>query len=398
MIFMQVKTLTFFSNYYNHHQKALCDEWYELLGEGFTFVQTMPMESFRAKMGWGEDMPSYVLMSYLNEENEQRAKKLADESDLVVMGTAPEYYIEPRLDSGKIIFRYSERPLKEGFIKFFIPRLTKKYLHMHVRNRNKNIHILGASAFTALDYKKMFGSYPDKCYKFGYFPKLMKYDIDELMKRKEAIADEAGAPTILWEGRMLKLKRPDLLVKAAKILKSRGYDFVINFVGEGEMRPRLEAKAYEYGLSDMITFDDFLSPEMARERMSNYQIYVMTSNFWEGWGSVIYEALNAGCAVVASHACGATPWLVSHGRTGFVFKSGSAVSLADKLEKLLSDKSLVRNLGINAYTQMTDLWNPIVAARRVISLAESIENKEECPYTDGPCSKAEYVKNSWFAD
>ncbi len=39
---MGLKTLTFFSNYFNHHQKALCDTWNEMLGEGFTFVETEP--------------------------------------------------------------------------------------------------------------------------------------------------------------------------------------------------------------------------------------------------------------------------------------------------------------------------------------------------------------------
>ena len=114
-----MKTLTFYSNYFNHHQKALCDAFFALLGEGFTFVETMPMEDFRSGMGWGEDQPSYVLKTYESAGNEERARRLALSSDLVIMGTAPEYYIEKRLLEDKIIFRYSERPLKEGFIKFF---------------------------------------------------------------------------------------------------------------------------------------------------------------------------------------------------------------------------------------------------------------------------------------
>lgn len=391
-----IKTLTFFSNYFNHHQKALCDEWYKLLGDGFTFVETMPMEEFRANMGWGEDTPSYVLRSYESDEANEKAKRLGIDSDLVVMGTAPEYFIEPRLDAGKIIFRYSERPLKEGFIKFFIPRLTKKYLHLHVRNRKKNIHILGASAFTSLDYKKMFGSYLNKCYKFGYFPKHMSYDIDELMQRKEDEANKAGAPTILWEGRMLKLKRADLLIKAAAILRNKGYDFKVTIVGDGEEKDNLINMSRSLGLTDKITFQGFLSPDEARDKMSLAKIYVMTSNFWEGWGSVIYEGLNAGCAVIASHACGATPWLVKDKETGLVFKSGSAKSLADKIEVCLNDDSYRRQLGENAYKQMVTMWNPYVAATRVIELAQTINEGGQCPFEDGPCSKAEYLKNNWY--
>lgn len=393
----KIKTLTFFSNYFNHHQKALCDAFYELLGDGFTFVETMPMESFRANMGWGEDNPSYVLRSYESDENDILARKLGLESDLVIMGTAPEYFIEPRLEANKIIFRYSERPLKEGFIKFFIPRLTRKYLHLHVRNRKKNIHILGASAFTSLDYKKMFNSYPNKCYKFGYFPVHKEYDFDELIRHKKEKADEAGATTILWEGRMLKLKRADLLIKACAILKDKGYKFKTTLVGDGEEKENLQKLVAKLSLEDCVSFEGFLKPDEARNKMADAQIYVMTSNFWEGWGSVIYEGLNAGCAVIASHACGATPWLVKDNETGLVYKSGDEKSLAKQLEKVINDEEKRIRLGSAAYKQMHELWNPKVAASRVIALAETIDDNKECPFEDdGPCSKAEYVRNNWY--
>ncbi len=393
-----MKTLTFFSNYFNHHQKALCDAFFALLGEGFVFVETMPMESFRSGMGWGEECPSYVLKTYGSAENEERAKKLAISSDLVIMGTAPEYYIEPRLSDDRIIFRYSERPLKEGFIKFFIPRLTKKYLHLHVRNRDKNIHILGASAYTSWDYKKMFDSYPGRCYKFAYFPKHIPYDFEELYKTKCDIAKEAGAVTILWEGRMVRLKRADLLIKAAAVLRDRGYDFRVKLIGDGKEKEGLMKLSEKLGMTDRITFEGFLTPDEARERMSRAQIYVCTSNHLEGWGSVIYEALNAGCAVVSSHMCGATPWLVKESLTGLVYRSGSVNSLADKLEMLLKDEKLRHDLGKSAYEQMRDTWNPETAAERVIKLYEALVAGEETPFTDGPCSKAPILKADWYRD
>lgn len=400
---MDIKTLTFYSNYFNHHQRALCDEWYSILLEGFTFVETEPMEGFRSDMGWGpKDIPPYVLRTYESEENHNKALKLGEESDLVVMGTAPEIYIEKRLELNKIIFRYSERPLKEGFIKFFIPRLTKKYLHLHVRNRKKNIHILAASAFTTWDYNKMFGSYPNKCYKFGYFPVHKEYEPDELMLRKRKVAEEmTGDPdkiTILWEGRMLKLKHPELVLLAAAKLRQKGYDFVITMVGEGEMRSKVEKLAKDKGLDDIVTFINFLSPDEARDKMADAKIYVMTSNFLEGWGSVIYEGLNGGCAVVASHACGATPWLVEHEKTGLVYESGSVKSLVNQLEKLLKDNALIEKYGRAAYDKMHSKWNPYVAARNVLTIASDIEEGRDISISDGPCSRAGVLKNNWYKD
>ena len=393
-----MNTLTFYSNYYNHHQKALCDAFHDLLGEGFTFVETMPMEEFRSGMGWGEDYPRYVIKTYESEENEEKARKLALSSDLVIMGTAPEYYIEPRIAENKIVFRYSERPLKEGFIKFFIPRLTKKYIHLHVRNRKKNVYILAASAFTSYDFKKMFGSYPDKCYKFAYFPKHYVYETDELFERKEKEERKAGAVTVLWEGRMIRLKRADLLIRAAAKLHNEGYDLRLKMVGDGDEKEKLIALAERLGISGITEFEGFQKPDEARQKMANAEIYVMTSNKLEGWGSVIYEALNAGCAVIASSACGATPWLVRSGRTGEVFRSGSVDSLADKLRNLLRDENLRRNLGLAAYEQMHDLWNPQVAASRVIELYNALSKGEDTPFEEGPLSKAQIIKNNWFRE
>ena len=398
---MEIKTLTFFSNYYNHHQKALCDEWYSLLGDGFTFVETEPIEGFRATMGWGkEEVPPYVLRTYIDDASHRRAIGLGRSSDLVVMGTAPEIYIEERLRLNKITFRYSERPLKEGFIKFFIPRLTKKYIHLHVRNRKKNIYILAASAYTAWDYRMMFDSYPGKCYKFGYFPEHKHYDPEKLMNMKKIAADRAtgdqNMPTILWEGRMLRLKRPDLLLKAAKALREKGYIFRLTFIGEGSERKKLEMMTRMYGLADITAFIDFLSPEEAREKMADAKIYVMTSNYLEGWGSVIYEALNAGCATVVSHAPGAAPWLVKHEKTGLIFKSGSVESLTEQLEKLLKDPSLCDKYGIAAYKQMERLWNPQVAARNVLTLAKDLSEGKKTSIKEGPCSRARILKNSWY--
>ena len=263
------------------------------------------MEEFRSDMGWGEQCPPYVLKTYESAQNEEKARELGNSSDLVIMGTAPEYYIEPRIAENKIVFRYSERPLKEGFIKFFIPRLTKKYIHLHVRNKNRKVFILAASAFAAYDFKKMFGSYPDKCYKFAYFPKHISYDINELFARKKRIADDAGAVTVLWEGRMIRLKRADILIRAAARLRSEGLDFRLKLIGDGEEKEKLISLAKKLGISDIVTFEGFLSPDEARDRMADAEVYVMTSNKLEGWGSVIYEALNAGCAVVASDAAGA---------------------------------------------------------------------------------------------
>ena len=387
-------TLTFFSNYFNHHQEALCNELYKILGDGFTFVETEEIEEFRSKMGWGKEaIPKYVLKSHTSEENLKKAYELGENSDVVIMGTAPESMIEKRLEENKLTFRYSERPLKEGRVKVLIPRLAKKFYHNHYRNRNKNIYILAASAFCSSDYKFMH-SYIGKCYKFGYFPKEEKKTFAELSKLK----DKNQPMKVLWTGRFLRLKRADLLLYAAKKCRDDGYKFTLELVGDGTEEKHLRKLVKELGLKDITEFKGFLSPEETRMEMEKADIFVMTSNFLEGWGSVIYEALSSGCAVIASHAAGATPFLVKQGRTGFVFKSGSDESLAEKLEIVLRNRELARDLGRSAYENMQKYWNPKVAAERVVEMSEAMLKGGTVEYKHGPLSKCTDIYNNWFKE
>ncbi len=383
--------ILFFSNYFNHHQEALCNAFYSALKGDFAFVETERMEEFRTKMGWGREAPSYVIRSYESEETLLKVRKLAVESDLVIMGTAPESFIEERLSMDKLIFRYSERPLKEGRIKVLIPRLAKKFYHNHFRNRNKNIHILAAGAYCASDYKFLH-SYIGKCYKFGYFPEGEKLSFEELSSLK----DGNDPVKILWAGRFLKLKRADLFIKAAAECRKKGLRFSIEMVGNGEEERHLKDLVSSLGLDDITEFKGFLSPEDTRAEMEKADIFVMTSNNLEGWGSVIYEALSAGCACIASHAAGATPFLIEDKKNGRIFKSGDKESLRLALEELLEDRERVRLLGKNAYENMQRYWNPEVAAKRVIEMAGAMLRGETVKYDQGPMSECEYLYDNWF--
>ncbi len=386
--------VTFFSNYFNHHQHALCDAFYERLGGEFTFVETEPMEQFRSEMGWGGGaLPSYVLQSHKTPEALEKAFSLGIGSDLVIMGTAPEELISRRLEENKLTFRYSERPLKEGRIKVLIPRLAKKFYVNHYRNRDKNLYLLAASAYCASDYAFL-KSYPGKCYKFGYFPEGERLSEEELFELKA----KNDPPVVLWAGRFLRLKRADLFIRAAGHCAALGLPFSIRFVGGGEEEEKLKILTEKEGLKDRTEFLGYLSPEETRTEMEKANIFVMTSNFLEGWGSVIYEGLSAGCAVIASHAAGAAPFLVLPGRTGYLFKSGELKSLTEKLERLLRKPEEALSLGRGAYKNMKELWNPQVAAGRVLESAEGLLKGNAPRYETGPLSPCELLKNNWYRE
>ena len=141
-----------------------------------------------------------------------------------------------------------------------------------------------------------------------------------------------------------------------------------------------------------------MKPEEVRKYMDKADIYVFGSNFSEGWGAVVNEAMNSACAVVISHAVGSAAYLIDKNKNGMVYQCGDVKSLAKFLEKLITNDELRLDLGRNAYQTITSKWTAKTAVERFLTLCEQCSQEGNClgAYTDGPCSKAEIIKNNWM--
>lgn len=377
----------FVSNYINHHQIPFCNAMYAQLGERFVFVQTEPMEEERIRMGWqGKvDLP-YVRYYY---EEPQACQMLIDTAQTVLFGGVDEErYVENRLQSGRLVIRYSERLYKEGQWKAVSPRgLLRKY-HDHTRYRNAPVYMLCAGAYVPSDFH-IVRAYPQKMFKWGYFPETKNYDIDRLIEHKEP-------GTILWAARFLDWKHPELPLLCAKYLREKGLRFHMNIVGGGEQQALVGQLMEQYGLAGEVTLLGYQKPEEVRRLMEQTDIYLATSDRKEGWGAVINEAMNSGCAVVADHMMGAVPFLIRPGENGCVYEDGRPTQMFAQVEMLLSDRALCHRLGREAYRTITEEWNAENAAKRLLELTAAVtaQQSAECPFRlaqAGPCSVAEVI-------
>lgn len=340
-------------------------------------------------MGWGnESCPSFVLRTYENEGLRNECETLIDRADVVIIGSAPDYLIQSRLKAGKLTFRYSERIYKKGCRWYELPARAVKYYFKH--GRYKNLYLLCASAYTAVDYAKTC-TFINKAYKWGYFPEVKQYpDIDQLLERKKR-------PSILWVGRLIGLKHPDASILLAEKLKNDDYDFDLNIIGNGEMEAQLKGMIQEKQLGDCVHMLGAMTPEEVRAHMERADVFLFTSDFNEGWGAVLNESMNSACAVVASHAIGSVPFLVKDGENGFIYKNGDSDDLYKKVAVLLADKETREGMGRKAYHTIINTWNAEVAAERFLKLAEALQKGASTDlFEDGPCSKAGRLKNDWY--
>jgi glycosyltransferase involved in cell wall biosynthesis len=352
---------------------------YNLLGEHFCFVETQSLSKERAKMGW------YIIgetpyKKFFN-DNPNSCKKLITESDLVISGSAPEGLIRPRIDMGKVLFRYSERPLKGGLEPLkYLPRLLK----WHYQNPfYKKIYMLCASGYTAGDYAK-FGLFKNRTFKWGYFPETKVYDLEKLFSKKS----NNKKVSILWVGRFLGWKHPDVSILIAEELIKAGYDFELKIIGTGEKESMLKKLVADKNLSKYVKFFNPMPIDQIRLHMEQSDIFLFTSDFHEGWGAVLNEAMNSGCAVVASHAIGSVPFLLKNNINGLVYENGNIDMLYKNVIRLIEQPIFRRNIGQAAYNTIITLWNAEIASKRLITLFEAIQQGKESPFVDGPCSSA----------
>ncbi len=375
--------ITFVSNYINHHQIPFCEAMYAKLGSDFTFIQMEPMEEERIRMGWNPDCQSdYVKYAYKDQEY---CRKLVIDSDVVIWGGAEdETFLKPRLEMKKPVLRYSERLYRTGQWKAISPRgLKKKYLD-HTRYNRAPVYLLCAGAYVPSDFN-IIKAYPGKMFKWGYFPETKQYDVDKMMQKKK------GA-RILWVARLIGLKHPELPVETARYLKEKGYEFQLDIVGGGVCEAMITELIEKYYLQEYVTLHGVKKPEEVREFMENADIFLMTSDRNEGWGAVINESMNSGCAVIANHMIGSVPFLLQHGRNGLIYEDGNIQQLFELTEKLIQDKEYCGRLGRNAYKTITEEWNAETAAERLCGLCDGLffSGEREVP-EQGPCSIAPVI-------
>lgn len=382
--------VVFITNFYNHHQKYLAEALYERTNHNYCFIETEPISKERLQMGWGtEAIPPYVMKSYTDSDSLVACQKIIDEADVVIYGSAPYHMIENRLKNGKLTFCYSERIYRKGCELHKWPvRLLR---HFKMFGRYPNLHMLCASAYTAADYAKT-GTFLRKTYKWGYFTEVNQYEnIEQFIASKKE-------NSILWVARFIPLKHPEAALYVAKRLKKEGYRFTLNLIGGGELVSDIEAQIKENDLSDCVHLLGTMKPHEVRAHMEQSEIFLFTSDKNEGWGAVLNESMNSGCAIVANHAIGSVPFLVQDGENGLIYKDGDLNDLYEKVKRLLDAKEERIRVAKNAYHTMANEWNAENAAQQFLSLCQRLlaGEKKVCLRENGVCSPAEIIKDNWY--
>jgi glycosyltransferase involved in cell wall biosynthesis len=145
-------------------------------------------------------------------------------------------------------------------------------------------------------------------------------------------------PGLVFVGRLIGNKGPDVLVDAVTLLRARGRPVRATFVGDGPMRAALEHLVRDRGLVGAVRFVGHVS-EVERY-LSSGTIFVRPSSS-EGMPLAVLEAMAAGCCVIATDIPGTNDLIVNH-ENGLLVAPRDAYGLACAVQALC-DQPALRN-------------------------------------------------------
>jgi glycosyltransferase involved in cell wall biosynthesis len=175
---------------------------------------------------------------------------------------------------------------------------------------------------------------------------------------------------VLAVGRLVEKKGFSDLVSACGILARRGVPLRLDVVGDGPLRPQLEAAAADHGVR--AVFHGALPNEQVLGLYRRATVYclpcvVAASGDRDGLPTSVLEAMALGLPVVATSLNGLAEAVV-HERTGVVVPGHDPEALADALKRLLGDPELRGDLARAARRHVEERF----ALERSVELLRSL--------------------------
>jgi len=163
---------------------------------------------------------------------------------------------------------------------------------------------------------------------------------------------------LLFAGRLVKVKRVDVLISVTKMLLKEGLRVKTVIVGDGPMRKYYEELSRPLG--NNVLFTGYVPKKHMPMFYHMADIFVLPS-LSEGLPNVLLEASAAGKVCVASGVNGV--WdIIEHGKTGFITRNLDPSSYYRYVKILLMDENLSMRLGKNAraFVRKNFSWNTVV--------------------------------------
>lgn len=193
-----------------------------------------------------------------------------------------------------------------------------------------------------------------------------QFGVDPAVYRPLPGEPRSGTFTVGYLGRLVEEKGLLVLLRALGHLDG---DWRLEVVGEGPLRPRMEALARELEIAERIGYTPGVPSTEVPALLNRWDCLVLPSlsrpNWKEQFGRVLIEAMACQLPVVGSSS-GEIPVLV--GEAGLIVPEGDAPALAGALSRLRADPGLRASLGAQGRARVLARYTQQEIARQTYAV------------------------------
>ena len=200
-------------------------------------------------------------------------------------------------------------------------------------------------------------------------------DFDEINKnstQSSFVYEKNNIKKVLFIGRLVPVKRIDIYLDIAKIIKDDG-DVEIKFyiIGDGPLKSEIREIIKDKKLENIVFELGFLSNPLPD--LNNMDCMIITSDH-EGLPMTLLEAMCLKVLVI-SHNVGGISKLLGNGDCGILLDTQDPMKYVAALKKIFSDDKLYENLVSQGYKKVVDNYSSVKNAKKYIEIYQKIISK-----------------------
>jgi glycosyltransferase involved in cell wall biosynthesis len=200
------------------------------------------------------------------------------------------------------------------------------------------------------------------------------YNISPIWTDDENVSKSTKDTILFTPGRFHDEKGMDISIRVLDIILKSEKNIKLVLLGDGPNKNKLKKLVSRLDLRDYVEFIDRVPFKDVKILYQMSDIVIFCPSYQEPLGRVAIEAGASGKPIVTSNV-GGIPEIVIDGKTGFLVKPNSAGEVADKVMRLINNKSLYKEMGINAREHIIKKFDQNKIVSQHINLyKEVIEN------------------------
>lgn len=170
---------------------------------------------------------------------------------------------------------------------------------------------------------------------------------------------------ILYVGRLHPQKNPMRLLKCARILKEKGYPFILDIYGTGILEEKMKQEIAKQDLAQNVFLKGYVED---KHIYAQYSMLWLTSEL-EGLGLCILEAKANATPTVSVNWGGAINEVIEDKMDGYIAEND--IEFTDRVIELLNNDDLLMEMSKRAYENYGKKFSNETTKKRLITILET---------------------------